>query len=76
MDASYNGCWEGGFEFSKLKTCRQLVPQLYSKCEHFQVIEDAGREFLGGPEQALVAIARAELSLARGDADAALSVLK
>lgn len=40
------------------------------------MIEDAGREFLGSPEQALVAIAKAELSLARGEADAALSMLK
>ena len=45
------------------------------RCTVVQVIEDAGREFLGGPEQALVAIAKAELSLARGEADAALSIL-
>lgn len=44
--------------------------------EAVQVIEDAGREFLGGPEQALVAIAKADLSLARGEADAALAILK
>ena len=42
----------------------------------FQVVEDAGREFQGGPEQALVSIAKAELALTRGKVDAALTVLR
>ena len=41
-----------------------------------QVIEDAAREFQGGPEQALVIIARSQLALARGEVDAALALLR
>ena len=66
----------GRFWELQLKDMQATVLQPKSKCEPVQVIEDAGREFLGGPEQALLAIARAELSLARGDADAAFSMLK
>ena len=41
-----------------------------------QIVEDAGREFQGASEQALVTIAKAQLALARGDIDTALSLLK
>lgn len=41
-----------------------------------QVIEDAGRDFQGGPEQALVTIAKSQLALARGEVDAALTLLR
>ena len=41
-----------------------------------QVLEDAGREFQAGPEQALVAIAKAELAIARSEVDAALTLLR
>jgi len=40
------------------------------------VIEDAAREFQGGPEQALVTIAKSQLALKRGDVDAALALLR
>ena len=40
------------------------------------MIEDAGREFQGGPEQALVAIAKSQLALAKGEVDAALTLLR
>ena len=40
------------------------------------MIEDAAREFQGGPEQALVTIAKSQLALKRGDVDAALALLR
>ncbi len=43
---------------------------------YVQVIEDAGREFQGGPEQALVTIAKSQLALKRGDVDTALALLR
>ncbi|DBB04932.1 TPA: hypothetical protein ACH3X3_010212 [Trebouxia sp. C0006] len=44
--------------------------------EATKVIEDAAREFQGGPEQALVTIAKSQLALKRGDVDAALALLR
>lgn len=40
------------------------------------MIEDAAREFQGGPEQALVIIAKSQLALKRGDVDVALALLR
>ncbi|KAA6420554.1 MAG: tetratricopeptide repeat 21B [Trebouxia sp. A1-2] len=44
--------------------------------EATKVIEDAAREFQGGPEQALVTIAKSQLALKRGDVDTALALLR
>ncbi len=43
---------------------------------YVQVIEDAAREFQGGPEQALVTIAKSQLALKRGNVDTALALLR
>lgn len=40
------------------------------------MIEDAAREFQGGPEQALVTIVKSQLALKRGEVDTALALLR
>lgn len=41
-----------------------------------QVLEDASREFQGGPDHALVITAKADLALAKGNVDEALVLLQ
>lgn len=40
------------------------------------MLEDAGRDFQGSPEQALVLIAKGQLATAQGDVEAALRHLR
>ena len=61
--------WETcGYDLCTLGWLRTQTP--------VQVLEDASREFQGGPEHALVTTAKADLALVKGNVDEALALLQ